>query len=268
VIVSKYGSGRGDWSSLEGRGGHGVGLWKHIQSGWSQFAEYVSFSIGSGTSVSFWLDQWCEEGVLKGLFPAIYNIAQDKRAKVSNYLSWHNDDMVWSVNLVRSLQDWEVEEFMVFMEFLYNQKVKKEEMDSMRWNHTKSGLFEVRSFYGLLSGRSNTQFPWKNVWKPKIPSKVAFFMWLAAHDKNLTIDNLRRRQHYVVEWCFMCKRGSETGEHLFLHCDYAGNCGRWFFVCLAFNGLCLARCRIFWLVGREEVSQRIITQYGMLFLGV
>jgi hypothetical protein len=33
VIVSKYGSGRGDWSSLEGRGGHGVGLWKHIQSG-------------------------------------------------------------------------------------------------------------------------------------------------------------------------------------------------------------------------------------------
>ena len=76
------------------------------------------------------------------------------------------------------------------MEFLYNQKVKKEEMDTMRWKHTKSGLFEVRSFYGLLSGRGNAQFPWKNVWKPKIPSKVAFFMWLAAHDKNLTIDNL------------------------------------------------------------------------------
>ena len=107
------------------------------------------------------------------------------------------------------------------MEFLYNQKVKKEEMDSMRWKHTKSGLFEVRSFYGLLSGRSNTQFPWKNVWKPKIPSKVAFFMWLAAHDKNLTIDNLCCRRHCVVEWCFMCKRGSETGAHLFLHCDYA-----------------------------------------------
>ncbi len=54
-----------------------------------------------------------------------------------------------------------------------------------------------------------------------IPSKVAFFMWLATHDKNLTIDNLRRRRHYVVEWCFMCKRDSETGAHLFLHCAYA-----------------------------------------------
>jgi hypothetical protein len=221
VIVSKYGSGRGDWSSREARGGHGVSLWKHIQSGWSQFAEHVSFSIGSGDSVSFWLDQWCEEGVLKGLFPDIFSIAQDKRAKVSTYLSWHNDDMVWSVNLVRSLHDWEVEVFLGFMAFLYNQKVKKEEMDSMKWNHTKSGLFEVRSFYGLLSGRSNIQFPWKSVWKPKIPSKVAFFMWLLAHDKNLTIDNLRRRRLYVVEWCFMCKRDSETGAHLFLHCAYA-----------------------------------------------
>ena len=87
-------------------------------------------------------------------------------------------------------------------------------------NHTKSGLFEVRSLYRLLRGSNNTKFPGKNVWKTKIPSKVAFFMWLAAHDKNLTIDNLRRRQLYVVEWCFMCKRGSETGEHLFLHSDY------------------------------------------------
>ena len=89
----------------------------------------------------------------------------------------------------------------------------------MRWNQTKSGLFEVRSYYWLLRGSSNTQFPWKNVWKIKVPSKVAFFLWLAAHDKNLTIDNLCRWQHSVVEWCFMCKRGSETGEHLFLHCD-------------------------------------------------
>ena len=124
-------------------GGHGVNLWKHIQSGWSQFAEHVMFSIGSGESVSFWLDQWCEEGVLKGLFPAIYSIAQDKQAKVANYLSWHNDDMVWSVNVVRSLQDWEVEDFMGFMEFLYNQKVKKEVMDTMRWKHTKNGLLRL-----------------------------------------------------------------------------------------------------------------------------
>ena len=195
--------------------------WSVLNITLQQFAEHVSFTMGFGDSVSFWLDQWCEEGVLKGLFLDIYTLAQDKQAKVSDYLSWHNDVMVWSVNLVRSLQDWEVEDFLRFIEFLYKQKVKNGEMDSMKWNHTKSGMFEVRSFYGLLSGRGNAQFPWKNVWKPKIPSKVAFFMWLAAHDKNLSIDNLRRRRHYMVEWCFMCKRDSKTGDHLFLHCAYA-----------------------------------------------
>jgi hypothetical protein len=220
VIVSKYGSRKGGWSSIEGRGGHGVGLWKHIQSGWPGFAKYVSFVIGDGTLVRFWMDRWCEEGVLHRLFPAIYNIAQDQQAAVSEYLSWHQEDMVWSVKLGRSLQDWEMEEFMALMEFLYNQNVKRAEKDSIRWNHTKSGKFEVRSFYRLIRGRSSIQFPWKNVWQTRIPSKVAFFLWLAALGKNLTIDNLRRRQNYVVEWCFMCKRGSETGEHLFLHCEY------------------------------------------------
>jgi hypothetical protein len=51
------------------------------------------FSIGSGESVSFWLDQWCEEGVLKGLFPAIYSIAQDKQAKVQ--IIYHGTMMTW-----------------------------------------------------------------------------------------------------------------------------------------------------------------------------
>lgn len=33
-------------------------------------------------------------------------------------------------------------------------------------------------------------FPWKSIWKAKVPSKVAFFAWSAALRKILTIDNL------------------------------------------------------------------------------
>jgi hypothetical protein len=43
-------------------------------------------------------------GLLKDLFPAIYNIAQDKQTLISDYLSWHNDEMVWSVNLLQSFK--------------------------------------------------------------------------------------------------------------------------------------------------------------------
>ena len=50
---------------------------------------------------------------------------------------------------------------------------------------------------------------------------VLAFTQLAAHGKNLTIDDLRCRQNWVLDWCFMCKRVGETVDHLMLHCEYA-----------------------------------------------
>ena len=47
--------------------------------------------------VNFWLDVWCGNEPLKDTFPNLYNIAQNKQAKVADYLSWHNDEKVWSV---------------------------------------------------------------------------------------------------------------------------------------------------------------------------
>jgi hypothetical protein len=73
------------------------------QIGCQHFSRYVSFSIGSGERVSFWHDRWCGEGVMKDLFPTLYHIAQDKQALVSDYLNWHNEEMVWSVTLIRAL---------------------------------------------------------------------------------------------------------------------------------------------------------------------
>ena len=221
VIASKYGVGRGDWDTKEVRGRHGVCLWKHIRRGWQHFNRYVSFSIGSGERVSFWHDRWCGAGVMQELFPTLYHIAQDRQAMVSDYLSWNNEEMVWVVILQRALQDWELADFTTFMETLYNIHLKRNGSDQMQWEHTGSGQFEVRSFYHIICVGGHSTFPWKSVWRVKVPPKVAFFTWLAAHGKNLTIDNLRRRKIWVLDWCFMCKRAGESVDHLLLHCAYA-----------------------------------------------
>ncbi len=42
----------------EVRGGYGVSLWKYVRSGWVCFSGCVTYSVGSGVAVRFWLDWW------------------------------------------------------------------------------------------------------------------------------------------------------------------------------------------------------------------
>ena len=46
-------------------------------------------------------------------------------------------------------------------------------------------------------------------------------MWTAASGNILTIDNLRKRQILILDWCCMCKRNGESVDHLLIHCPIA-----------------------------------------------
>ena len=46
---------------------------------------------------------------------------------------------------------------------------------------------------------------------------MAFFVWTATIGKYLTIDNLRKRKVWILDWCYMCKCNGELVDHLFLH---------------------------------------------------
>jgi hypothetical protein len=50
---------------------------------------------------------------------------------------------------------------------------------------------------------------------------VVFFVWTAILGKILTLDNLRKMNIIVMEWCYMCKTSGESIDHLFLHCMVA-----------------------------------------------
>jgi hypothetical protein len=59
------------------------------------------------------------------------------------------------------------------------------------------------------------------VWRTKSPPRAAFFVWSAALEKILTLDNLRKQQVVVINKCFMCKKDGESFDHLLLHCEVA-----------------------------------------------
>ena len=108
------------------------------------------------------------------------------------------------------------------MDFLcileYNTPAREGE-DQMWWVPKKKGEFDIRSYYKTLRGSSLNIFPWKGIWGVKVPRWVSFFVWIAAWEKILTSDNLRRRGFSIVDWCCMCRYSGETVDHLLIHCE-------------------------------------------------
>ena len=85
------------------------------------------------------------------------------------------------------------------------------------WNLSRREAFEVSSFYSALIQPSPSYFPWRSVWKAKVPSTVAFFLWTATLGKILTADNLRKHRVIIMDWCCMSKAGGKSVNHLLLH---------------------------------------------------
>ena len=68
-------------------------------------------------------------------------------------------------------------------------------------------------------------FPYKSIWKPKVPTRVAFVLSTAALGRTLTttttLDNFRKMNIVAITGCCMCKRNGYTVDHLLLHCSIA-----------------------------------------------
>ena len=61
-----------------------------------------------------------------------------------------------------------------------------------------SGVFDVHSFYKLLSSSTTDASPWECIWRTKVAKRVSFFLWTTANDRILTIDNLVKRWQSLV----------------------------------------------------------------------
>lgn len=73
-------------------------------------------------------------------------------------------------------------------------------------------------------------WPWKQVWKVKIPMKVSCFVLLVISKACLTEVNLQRRGFQICSRCLFCDQEVERNDHLFLHCKKTIDLWRMFFL--------------------------------------
>ena len=111
---------------------------------------------------------------------------------------------------------------MLFRSFLFQliqtRIPRGDRSDTLCWRLKGDGKFDTRSYYHAIQGASNSLFPWKGIWKSKIPRRVAFFLWTIAHVRILTLDNLMLRGRPLATWCCMCCCDGESVDYLLLHC--------------------------------------------------
>jgi hypothetical protein len=94
------------------------------------------------------------------------------------------------------------------------------ESDTLVWKSEPNGVFSVKSMYAIINFRGVVPVHVHSIWKLKLPPKIHFFLWLLVHNKNLTRDNLVKRQSVDDLTCAFCNE-LETCNHLFFECVVA-----------------------------------------------
>jgi hypothetical protein len=93
--------------------------------------------------------------------------------------------------------------------------------DKHIWRLTKSGQYTARSAYEALFQGAVYFRPFERIWKSWAPPKCCFFMWLVAHNRCWTADQLERRGLPHPDKCPLCDQEEENIQHLLIQCVVA-----------------------------------------------
>ena len=129
----------------------------------------------------------------------------------------------WNFKWRRPLFDNEIDQAVAFIQEVEGIRIQNDIDDQWVWEADLSGRYSVKSAYSVLRQDVLEEAPaeeFKELWKLKVPSKVAMFAWRLLIDRLPTKDNLRRKQVELNDYlCPFCSSVEESASHLFFHCS-------------------------------------------------
>uniref|UniRef100_M1BMF1 Reverse transcriptase zinc-binding domain-containing protein n=1 Tax=Solanum tuberosum TaxID=4113 RepID=M1BMF1_SOLTU len=200
VIKLKYGE-MDSWVTKEATNPYGVTVWRSIRNWWPFLRNHTTITVHNGVRTQFWKDRWLGNQNLSEIFPDIFDLALHKDRTVAEMWSPQG----WDLSLRRNLNDWEVCRLVEFFKRLESFQGLKEGEDCLWWTEPNKGRYKVSSGYKVMNRAPLTlNWPWRQIWKTKIPLKVACFTWLLSKEAVLTHENLRKRNNILVTHCCLC----------------------------------------------------------------
>ena len=129
----------------------------------------------------------------------------------------------WNFKWRRHLFDNEIDMAASFLGDVEGSHIQINRRDEWNWIADTSGQYSTKSAYDEMWGTAtegNQLKEFEDLWKLKIPPKVAVFAWRLIRDRLPTKSNSTRRQVEINDSsCPFCRRVEEDTAHLFLHYD-------------------------------------------------
>jgi hypothetical protein len=165
------------------------------------FAACTEITIGNGSIVRFWTDNWLSGAAPASIAPGLFKVAFRKKQSVKDAL--HMGRWMRGLNRLSTAQY--LEDFVEFSGKIHR--------DSVTWILTADKTYSAKSSYeAQFYGRLDTN-------GRKYLLKDFFFL-LLLQNRLWTADRLRTRGWTHDDKCCFCSQVLENDEHLVLKCPF------------------------------------------------
>jgi hypothetical protein len=178
---------------------------KHI----TMVQETTKCTVNSGTSVSFWNDQWTELGKLKDVFHVLYTFAQESTCTAAS----QNNANGWNIELHDRLSHTAQEQLLTLQAYLYDKH------PTLNANPDSRALVTTGKT-PTTNDRGVRWLPHDWVWIRAVPLSQKFFLWLGYHGRLNTKDNMTKKQWCHDAGCDLCP-AVESIDDVTMHCRHS-----------------------------------------------
>lgn len=199
--------------------------WKRILFGRELLLKGLKYSVGDGRCISVWSEPWLEdeEGTCRP--PLRRQRYFDVNLKVSDLIDFTK--RMWDTQKLQDLfapSD---------VQILMRNQPTVSARDSWVWQHTRSGVYTVKTGYELAFSVNKKELltfhtarpslnPLKaQVWRLQAPSKLKVFLWKALSGALPVLDALRTRGMKCDMVCQTCGMDGESINHVLFTCTLA-----------------------------------------------
>jgi hypothetical protein len=203
--------------------------WKNLLKFVHLLTNWLSWSLGSGHHVQLGRDRILGMGNSSFLSQNLLSILKQKNITLLYQARGPTRPDSFSSQWIESddlgITEEVAEEWDLFRRALMGSGVYlQDRADELMWTGgDKSGLLFVKNAYNALMTTLWMQpiGGWRlKFWKWDLPLKIKLFIWLAVENKILSWDNLQLKGWEGPSSCHLCKKESETINHLMIHCIF------------------------------------------------